>query len=157
MNTFKLTYIYQDALAIVQSIVTNKLHTPLGKPCNKKNGKKRWQCHPRGGGLPQYLFLAKIYQATKTLGNGLFTLEILMSDHQLSNLSAYFHGKFNFYDTFWDGFPISATNRRNFTETDNAQNTLKWILISTWYFQTTNVPFLPTTTTLYTMLRLGQW
>ena len=55
---------------------------------------------PWGGGLPQYLFLAKIYQATKTLGNGLYTLEILMSDHQLSNLSAYSQGKFNFNDTF---------------------------------------------------------
>ena len=47
----------------------------LGKPCNKKNGKKRWQCHPRGeGGHPQYLFLAQIYQGLKSLVNGLCTL-----------------------------------------------------------------------------------
>ena len=65
---------------------------------------------PLGSVRIQYLFLAKIYQATKTLGNGLYTLEILMSDRQLSNLSAYFHGKFNFYDTFWVGLPISAVS-----------------------------------------------
>ena len=47
----------------------------LGEPCCKKNGKKRWQCHPRGeGGHPQYLFLAQIYQGLKSLGNGLCTL-----------------------------------------------------------------------------------
>ena len=39
---------------------------------------------------PQYLILAKIYQATKTLENGLYSLEILMSDHPLSYLFAYF-------------------------------------------------------------------
>ena len=84
-----------------------------------------------GGDHPQYLFLDQIYQAPKTLENGLYTLEMLMSDHQLSYFSAYFQGKFNFHDSFWDGFPISATNRRNSTETENAQNALKWILIST--------------------------
>ena len=51
-----------------------------------------------------------------------------MSDHQLSYLSAYFQGKFNFHDTFWDGFPISVTIGRNLTETENAQNSLKLIL-----------------------------
>ena len=71
-----------------------------------------------------------IYQAPKTLGNGLYTLEMLMSD-QLSYFSAYFQGKFNFHDSFWDGFPISATNRSSLAETENAQNALKWIFIST--------------------------
>ena len=80
-------------------------------------------------GSPPVPFLAKIYQATKTLGNGLYTLEILMSDHQLSNLSANFHGKFNFYDTFWVGLPISATKGRILTETERAQNALKLIFI----------------------------
>ena len=93
-----------------------------------------------GGGGP---FLAHIYKAPKTLGNGLCTLEILMSDHQLSYLSGYFQGKFNFHEYFWDGFPISATKERNLTETENAQYVLKLILRSTFFFQTTNVPFLP--------------
>ena len=48
-----------------------------------------------------------------------------MSDHQLSYLSAYFQGKFNFHDTFWDGFLISATKGRILTETERAQNALK--------------------------------
>ena len=83
------------------------------------------------GGHPQYLFLAQIYQVPKTLGNGLCTLEILMPVNQLSYLSTYFQGKFNFHDPFWDGFSISATNGSNLAETENAQNALKWIFIST--------------------------
>jgi len=40
---------------------------------------------------------------------------------------------------------FQATKERNLTETDNAQNALKWILIETFFsfLQTTNVPFLP--------------
>ena len=51
-------------------------------------------------------FLAQIYQVPKTLGNRLCTLEILMSDHQLSYLFAYFQRKFSLYGSFWGGFPI---------------------------------------------------
>ena len=42
---------------------------------------------------------------------------------------------------FGVGFSISATKVRLLAETENAQRTLKWILIST-LFQTTNAPFL---------------
>ena len=35
---------------------------PLGKPPNKKNGKKRGHCPHVGGGQPQFPFLAQIYR-----------------------------------------------------------------------------------------------
>ena len=34
----------------------------LGKPPNKKNGKKRGHCPHVGGGQPQFPFLAQIYR-----------------------------------------------------------------------------------------------
>ena len=68
----------------------------------------------------------------KTLGNGLCTLKISMSDPQVSHLSVYFQGKLNFHDCFWDGFQISATTTRNLTKMENAQSALKWIRISTF-------------------------
>ena len=37
----------------------------------------------------------------------------------------YFQGKFNFHGCFWDRYPISTTNGRNLTKTENAQNALK--------------------------------
>ena len=52
-----------------------------------------------------------------------------MLDHQLSYLSAYFQGKIYFHGSVWGGFPISATKGGSFTETENAQSALKWILI----------------------------
>ena len=66
---------------------------------------------------PPVTFLSQIYQVPKTLWNWLCKLEILMLDHHLSYLSAYFEGKFNFHDSFWDKFQISATKGRNLTET----------------------------------------
>ena len=58
---------------------------------------------PQGGGgsTPIPFFLAQTYQVPKTLGNGLCTLEILMPDHQLSYLSEFFQGKFNFHDSIY--------------------------------------------------------
>ena len=40
--------------------------------------------------------------------------------------------KFNFYDYFLGGFSISVTKGRHFTQMENGQNTLTWILISTF-------------------------
>ena len=41
--------------------------------------------------------LAQIYQVSKTLGNGLCTLEIIMLDLQLLYFSAYYKGKLDFW------------------------------------------------------------
>ena len=64
--------------------------TNLGKPWYKRTVKKGDNVTLGQGGPPHYLFLTQIYQAPKTLGNGLRTLWILMPDHQLRYLSAYF-------------------------------------------------------------------
>ena len=89
-----------------------------------------------GGSLIHYFFSPNLL-VPKNLGNGQCTLEILIKDHQYSYSSAYFQRKFNFLSSFYCIFPIIATKRRNLTTTENSQNALKWILIST------NVPFLP--------------
>ena len=51
-------------------------------------------------GSPSVPILAQIYQVPKTQGHGICTLEILMSDYQLSYLYAYFQGIFNCHDVF---------------------------------------------------------
>ena len=80
-------------------------------------------------GLQAIPFLAQIYQVHKPQGNGLCTHEILMLDHQLSYLPAYFQGEFSLYGSSWGGF--LATKGRDLTETEDVQNVMKWILITT--------------------------
>ena len=82
------------------------------------------------GSLPVPFFGLKFTSSQNTRHWILHTLEILMVDHQISYLSAYFQGKFYFHGSFWGGFPISAA-KGSLTETGNAWHALKWILIST--------------------------
>ena len=78
-----------------------------GSPAIRKTVKKGDNVKLGGRGVTPSTFLAQIYRATKTLG--LCTLEILISDHQLSyNLSANFQGTFKFHDTFLPFFLIAG-------------------------------------------------
>ena len=84
-----------------------------------KNGKNMWQCHPRGGGSPPVHFSSP--NLTDPQNTRELTLHTWNFDARPPTImSAYFQGKFNFHDSFWDGFLISGTNGNNLTNTENA-------------------------------------
>ena len=87
--------------------------------------RKRWHCHPEGGSLLHLFSSPNFSPSYKSLITAHLTgpqnTSILMLEHQLSYLSAYFEGKFNRRE-----FKFSVNKGRNLT-TQSTQSALKWI------------------------------